>query len=630
MPATTPWLLVRPNETTLVYLWALSAKGSVRWEYQDEASGTVELADDSALSGTSEYVRIDQSNGSHTPKHGKHSISLIRFTAGPTSVRFRFICDDVVPFLLSGPGIVPSHFPSPGPSSALGEQGPFSVWFDIPAGMNRMSLQAILAPERLTKTIRPDATLAPILWWMPEYQYHVAEFDTTAYEGWWELPVAGCAEGDRLTIFEGLPLFLAPTTERFPYARAAITVTGSNGPVAARIRALRDGNLAAVRDLFPGETAQFWLVPGLTTIATNSGMRRTTRAIAREFGEREHVELAVELEDGLAPDPGWYAGDHHMHSYYEDGGQSPEAVARAARANGLDYFFLTDLGPEPLLAAGLAGFSEPGVFLAMPGQEAMNPDVHCNALNTARTLPAPAYGDETPGYPGPDEWVRDVAQQVAEGAAATLMLNHPSSHSPASAARHAYFRAWWVADEHPEIRLVENFDLGSWYERLNQGRRLTGLWTTDTHDVVLLPPGMRRTYVKVDGTLTEQSLISALESGHCFNTREPGALLYLTVNDAIPGETAAPDDKSGSPPWRVVVRCVSSRPLSRIDLICQGETVRTWSAGDAFLFEAEERLSVSGWVLATAQANEEPASHASGHGHHEPLIAFTNPVWIGG
>src|SRR5690606_13561867 len=129
-----------------------------------------------------------------------------------------------------------------------------------------------------------------------------------------------------------------------------------------------------------------------------------------------------------------------------------------------------------------------------------------------------------------------------EGPRASLMLNHPS-HRPEVMSQRGYFRSWWVADQPPEIKLVEHFDLPSWYERLNANRRITGLWTTDMHDVVFIPPGLRRTYVHIDGEFTSASILESLEQGRCFNTRAPGALVYLTVDGAIPGETAA---KSGA------------------------------------------------------------------------------------
>ena len=40
----------------------------------------------------------------------------------------------------------------------------------------------------------------------------------------------------------------------------------------------------------------------------------------------------------------------------------------------------------------------------------------------------------------------------------------------ASEERRAYFRSWWVIDQHPEVAAVENFNWEAWVRRLNDGR----------------------------------------------------------------------------------------------------------------------------------------------------------------
>ena len=87
--------------------------------------------------------------------------------------------------------------------------------------------------------------------------------------------------------------------------------------------------------------------------------------------------------------------------------------------------------------------------------------------------------------------------------------------------------------------IVENSMLEPWYERLNTGRRITHLWTTDSHDAGLLPPGARRTYIYTGGELSEKAIVQGLKSGRSFNTRSPGAWLEVEVNGATMGQTAA-------------------------------------------------------------------------------------------
>jgi hypothetical protein len=622
----TPWLSVRSG--AVIHLWMPAEWGAFRWEWAGETAISAVLASTGGRAALRPCPADEPVTLAATGSDD--SFWELRLTApdGTPPGRVRLRGEGLYPFLLPGPGIVPSHFPIPEPALRLAANGPFTCWCDVPDRVERLTVQALLPAAALPALHRPDGSALPLHWRMPRSSYRVAEVGVGGAGGWWALPVRGCRDDARLTTYEGLPLFLLRPPERFPYVTLAVDVTDGRRGIAARVQALRDERLVALRDLLPGERTELHVPPGRLTVTASAGIQYAAVAVGRAASPGEHATFTLPLTATLTPEPGWYAGDHHMHSYFEDGGQAPEAVVRAARAEGLAYLFLTDV-PEPLLEAGLQRHNVPGEFLALPGQEVVNPAVHCNALNTRRTLPCPEYGDNTPGYPGPPEWLAAIAQQQQEGQPATLMLNHPS-HRPESAARHPYFRAWWVADAHPEIRLVENFDLPSWYARLNQGRRLVGLWTTDTHDVVFIPPGARRTYVHVPGELTEATLLAALEAGRCFNTRHPGALLYLTVDGAGPGETArtASDEGAGR---LVQLRCQSNRPLQRLDLVCQGAVVRRWSPAGATWCTVEERLAVEGWVLALAYAEEAPPS-TNGH-TGTPLdvdgcIAFTNPVWL--
>jgi len=317
--------------------------------------------------------------------------------------------------------------------------------------------------------------------------------------------------------------------------------------------------------------------------------------------------------------PGWVCGDHHVHSYFEDGGQSPEKIARAARAEGLNYVFLTD-EPEPLLDYGLNRWDEAGRFLALPGQEIATEVVHMNALNTRRNVGKAS--DEIA------DWLKEVEAQSMPEHPTTLMLNHPS-HITGVEERQAYFRSWWVADRYDKVLLVENYDFPSWFERLNLRRRLTGLWTTDGHDVAFLPPGKKRTYVFVGEEFSEGALMEALTRGRCFNTRYPGAWLTLTVNGAMMGDTAKPDDEGM---LTVEVFCEATRPIECVELISDGQIAHVWYGEDSIRLKADIQLQ-SGmmWLLAKAFIHDREWEK-DGHSM-EPImasgcVAFTNPVWV--
>jgi hypothetical protein len=292
----------------------------------------------------------------------------------------------------------------------------------------------------------------------------------------------------------------------------------------------------------------------------------------------------------------------------------------------LDYVFLTDR-PEPLLPAGLQDYDAPGEFLALPGQELMNPDCHFNALNTRHDIEHPQHGSSPESYPGPGEWIPQIELQSSPEHPTAYVLNHPA-HFPDLTARIAYFRSWWLADEHPEITIVENSPLEPWYERLNAGRHITHLWTTDSHDVSLLPPGARRTYIYTDGEVSEAAIIQGIRSGRSFNAREPGAWLEIRVNGAAMGQTT----ETTSGPFNVETRCLASVPLERIEIICNAECVHTWRVDDVRVFKGQVSLHTeeARWFIALAYVDR-PLKHPDEHVgplDTSGLLAFTNPVYV--
>ena len=524
----------------------------------------------------------------------------------------------------------PSHFTIPGPAMRqLGAGKREAVWLDVPEGLDELTLQTWLpAAARLTATA-PDGGPVDLEWLPNKTAYHTAVVPVQGRAGWWRLESDAAPGEYRLTTWEGLPMFFDCPPERFPYARIQADVTDdATMPIDARITVLQEGALLTLRDTLEGEEAAFVVPPGSIELRTSCGVEYVPAVTFVRAHANEDTRVAAVLKPYVSREFGWACGDHHVHSWREDGAQGAERIARAARAAGLDYVFVTD-APEEVLADGLDRYDEPSRFLAMPGQELCNPDCHMNALNTRRRIACPGYGEEPEAYPGPGEWWAEVQAQAGTGRPAALMLNHPS-HIPQSMERYAYFRSWWLFDKHDELVLVENADFESWFARLNAGRRVTMLWTTDSHDAVFLPPGSRRTYVHVGDELTEATVIEGLLAGRCFNTRVPGALLFVTVNGAMPGETAAPE--SGE--FRVEVRCQATRLIDRVELIADGQVLYAFHSAGSMTLDATAVLQAGDarWLLARAYLIEEPVPKDGHTGTPFDLsgcVAFTNPVFCG-
>jgi hypothetical protein len=545
-------------------------------------------------------------------------------------VRIEITVEGAYPFTVPGPGVIPSHFRQGRPwlrfpaSPQLGPQ----FYLPVPAALDSVYLGGWLKGHETLDIEYADGSTERIPWHLVEHAQHGVVVPVNGRSGWWRITLLPTEQDYYVTTgWTGLPLFFQRPPSFFPFAEIeASVIDEQHHPVDARLSLYRDDDWQAIRVAMDAEPALLYAVPGQLVIVASRGLEYgpSARGITAEPGSRHTLELTVSRT--ISHPDGWLCGDHHVHSYYEDGALAPAQIAQAARGEGLDYMFLTDT-PDPLLPAGLQQYNVPSKFLALPGQELGNPQCHFNALNTRHHIDHPPFGTFPDTFPGPGEWIPQVEAQATPEHPTAYMLNHPA-HFAELTARVAYFRSWWLVDAHPQITVIENSPFEPWYERLNAGRQITHLWTTDSHDAGLLPPGSRRAYIFTDGEFSEHAIIQGIRSGRSFNAREPGAWLDFSVNGATMGQVAA--NATGTLTARV--SCQASIPLSRIELICNGKCLHTWWVDEARSFTGE--ISLRGrdarWLIAIVYADHAlkyPDQHVNPL-DMDGLLAFTNPVYV--
>ena len=535
---------------------------------------------------------------------------------------------DAYPFIVPGPGIVRSHFVEPEPCLLMSPDQPFTLWTDVPIGLSQMAVQSWLPADACVVCRSPEGRETTVAWRnLPDCPHRTGIVSVEGDGGWWRLSGKTSEEPCRFTIWEGLPLFFERPPMRFPYPALSCHVSDEAGsPTDARVEVLWNRRTTAVRDLVAGEHIPIAVLPGSVTVKVSRGIEYAPQAILLELQPGEQRNIAAQLQRALSRPAGWACGDLHMHTCWDsDGADSPVQTARAGRAQGLDFVFISDT-PEAAESLDCEPETRAGGFLALPGEELLTAEVHANALNAPSSLVGLTQSDDARASVA--AWLAAIRRLNDFGRPAAFMLNHPS-HFPEVMAGHGYFRSWWLADEFEDIRISENFDFDSWFERLNRGRAITGLWDTDSHDSTLMPPGVKRNYVYVGSQMTESALMSGLLQGRCFCTRDPGAMLLLSANGAMVGQTAAPDEDGCV---LVTVTCDAARPIGRVELIADGEIAHVWPGQGALQLTATVRLSaMMRWLIARAFVHEEPQIE-TGH-NAEPLlatgcVAFTNPVWV--
>ena len=545
----------------------------------------------------------------------------------PLGFEFDFqleVSNRVYPFIIPGPGLTPSHFPIPHPTLLFSARNTnLSLWTYIPEGMEKVKVGAWL-PEGYVNVISSDEVYIPLIWRPKKSLYRVTELEVTK-PGWYKFALKPPEKDFRFTIYEGFPLFFDRPPLPFPYYQLSCKIYNEQGErIDSRIEVFKEKQRIGLLDIPKESNRKIYTLPGLITIQASCGIEFAMENKTFIGIEGEASELEFKLSRILKREDGWVCGDHHVHSYFEDSSSTLEDVVISAKTSGLDYLFVSD-EPYPILKAGLQRLNKSNEFLALPAQEITDTEFHMNALNIYENL---SFTDNNTNIK--IKQIIDNIRVMASKHPNALMLNHPSHVSP-EALKQAYFRSWWIIDQFSDIYLVENFDFENWFKRLNEGRKIIGLWTTDTHDVTLIPPGYKRTYIFVGGEMNESTIIMSLINGHCFNTRYPGALLYLTINDVIPGETACPDDKGYI---EVKIKCESNRPIELIEIIGNGEILLNIYGQGSNSLEAKILLYVKdevNWIIARVKAKEEDLP--KDRHRWEPLmtsryIAFTNPIWI--
>ena len=84
--------------------------------------------------------------------------------------------------------------------------------------------------------------------------------------------------------------------------------------------------------------------------------------------------MSLSLTQVFNPRPGWYRGDFHAHTNFSDGALPPPQLLELAKAEGLDFFAITDHNT----IQAYPHFGETHGLLIIPGIEATYKNGHFN------------------------------------------------------------------------------------------------------------------------------------------------------------------------------------------------------------------------------------------------------------
>jgi hypothetical protein len=436
----------------------------------------------------------------------------------------------------------------------------------------------------------------------------------------------------------------------------SVQIRDENGlPTGARLRVVSGQGMAARATgaihyqlggaLHPLDTGACTLLlpPDTYTITATKGLeywpwQRTVRV------EQKETKLDIELQRAWAWDRrGWYCGDHHTHLHRHGGTLYPMLtwpdVARAARCEGLSFlpFMGADRYPTDVAAAS-GELQTPDLVTELTDEITEDFWGHVCPIGVR-----PESRKDSRYDAGPMNFDRDEA--IADSG--VLCYAHPygTLNDDEDLAAIADPNRGLVAREFPidlalgmrcgiDVLTIEGDrnqlgrKLRDVYRLYNLGFRPALTASTDFHvDQARQPIGAVRTYVR-SGELRMPAIAAAYRAGRTFATNGP--LIDLKVGDGAPGDEIALADSNESLP--VSVEAVSIGRLERVEIVVNGQTLRTLTGGEPHRIAGTFSLPVteSLWVAAKAVGPEDPhlAAELEGRTLGAKQFAHTSPVYV--
>jgi hypothetical protein len=416
---------------------------------------------------------------------------------------------------------------------------------------------------------------------------------------------------------------------RQPGVPVTVNVTVDGHPADALIRILQDGRIQGLEytDVHTPGRAQFQLSPGEYQLRVEHGAGFTSLPAALDVSVKPGtpLELAVQVEPQLDPRAmKYYSADLHVHTIasaaamrrdfgIRDHGATPvDQVVGVQLAADLDVMFISDHN-------SVDGHE----LFAQTARKRGVPFVLSEEITTLR------WGHFNPYSLHPGELVEfkfdKLPSQFFEEArakgATMIQVNHPTESIG------GYFLTRNRLEFDPSFDAAEVFN-GSFDESdfqtvlqmfrfWNEGQRYVATAVSDDHDWKELGTeyGTPRTYVFVEGALSAEAFIAALQAGHAFVTYGP--MLFLTANaGSIPGDTVllSPGEQIS-----LTADIHSVLPLdgSKAEIVRNGERIQSFELNrhnQTISFEDAPREN--GWyIVRVVDARR-------------TYLALTNPIWV--
>ena len=225
--------------------------------------------------------------------------------------------------------------------------------------------------------------------------------------------------------------------------------------------------------------------------------------------------------------PGWYRGDLHLHTVHSDGHDTQRAMARAARAAGLDFIVSTEHNTTS--AHGTWGKHAPRDLLVVLGEEITTRGGHWIAAG----LPPGAWIDWR--YRPADGQLARFQRRVHDLGAVAIAC-HPWVPIPGTMWSFGYDYAGMDAVEiwNGPWTLDDQVGVEHWHTMLVAGRFIPGVGSSDAHNSAAV--GLAQTVVNVP-TLSAGAVVAAVKAGRSWLAES--SAVDLTFTASLGGRTVS-------------------------------------------------------------------------------------------
>ena len=439
-------------------------------------------------------------------------------------------------------------------------------------------------------------------------------------------------------------------------------------PVPCRITITEpDGTLAALRTMNPKQPlalrpgvvytsngkAELNLQPGKYTIYASRGFEYGIDKKSITISKKKIMQVNMRIQREV-PTPGLVSVDSHIHclTYSGHGDASVEERMHTIAGEGIELAVATDHNHHADYQLVMKATGTSRFFTSVIGNEVTTKTGHFNAFPIVANSPVPDYKL--------DDWTKLMASIRSTQGVRVIVLNHPhNTHSgfrPLASenfnpvtGRHLHgvpysFDAMEVvtsaAMQSDNLRLYSD-----WFALLNHGYRITGIGSSDTHDVSRFILGQARTYVECPDT--NPAKVDVAKACDSFRNLRAyismGLLVRLRVEDQFTVGDLATNLKE-----QMLVNLRVLGPswvkADKVTLYANGKTIvqknlepnkRIEKANLKLTLPRPKHdvhlIAVASGPGIRAPFWESPRSYQPTSRKHKPLVqGATNPIWIDG